>query len=91
VSEEDVYRSFIDTLGPDAEKYFEKKGGGKYMCNLKGINNMLLLSGGRTGPPLQEDNIEISPDCTCCGENYFSHRRQGENRDGTHVSFIGIR
>jgi len=65
------------------------QGNKKYMCDLKGINKMLLLTGGKT-PPLREENIEVSPDCTCCDERFFSHRRQGENRNGTHASFIGI-
>jgi hypothetical protein len=85
---DDVYAAFSlsDILGERAEEYFDVKNNGKYMCDLKGINKMLLMAAG-----LQEKNIEISPDCTCCDKSFFSHRRQGENRDGTHVSFIGVR
>ena len=65
----------------------------KYMCDLKGINKMLLLSDAQCAPlqdKIDENNIEISPDCTYCGEDlFFSHRRQGECR-GTLGAFIGL-
>ena len=81
----DFYADFVDTLGERIKVYFDEKDNGKYMCDLKGINKMLLLE------LLDEDNIEISPDCTCCEEEFFSHRRQGASRNGTHASFIGIK
>ena len=82
---EDFYKNFVDTLGGRVKIYFEEKAGGKYMCDLKGINKMLLCD------ILDEKNIEVSQNCTCCEENlFFSHRRQGEYR-GSHAAFIGIK
>ncbi|MCL2816531.1 MAG: peptidoglycan editing factor PgeF [Oscillospiraceae bacterium] len=84
---DDFYGNFVNILGERVKIYFTEKdikNNNKYMCDLKGINKMLLSE------LLDENNIEISPDCTCCEpDKYFSHRRQGENR-GTHASFIGI-
>jgi len=98
---EDFYKNFVNTLGERVRIYFEPVGDAhpgvpqkseqkKYMCDLKGINKMLLLEGDHIGSSLREDNIEISQSCTCCEEAFYSHRRQGENR-GTHVSFIGVK
>ena len=82
---EDFYKDFINTLGERVKIYFKEKDDGKYMCDLKGINKMLLLD------LLDEKNIEISDNCTCCEEDlFFSHRRQGEYR-GSHANFIGIK
>lgn len=81
---EDFYKDFTDTLGERVRIYFEIKDNGKYMCDLSGINKMLLLD------MLNEENIEISQNCTYCGKGlFFSHRRQGEYR-GSHAAFIGI-
>ena len=81
----DFYKNFVDTLGERVKIYFTEKNGGKYMCDLKGINKMFLSD------LLDEKNIEVSQNCTCCEEDmFFSHRRQGENR-GSHAAFIGIR
>ena len=86
---EEFYRNFTDNLGERVKIYFEekdKKDGGKYMCDLKGINKMLLSESNM----LIEENIEVSPDCTYCEEDlFFSHRRQGEHR-GSHAAFIGV-
>ena len=80
----DFYGNFVNTLGESVRIYFEEKENQKYMCDLKGINKMLLSEFA------DENNIEISRHCTCCEEElFFSHRRQGENR-GTHASFIGV-
>ncbi|MCL2772196.1 MAG: peptidoglycan editing factor PgeF [Oscillospiraceae bacterium] len=81
----DFYENFADILGDEVIIYFDKKSDGKYHCDLKGINKMLLLK------ELREENIDISQNCTCCEENiFFSHRRQGEFR-GTHAAFIGVK
>jgi hypothetical protein len=83
----EFYENFVNTLGERVKIYFDEKAGGKYMCDLKGVNKMLLLD----VPGIREENIEISQSCTCCEENlFFSHRRQGEYR-GTHAAFIGLR
>lgn len=43
---------------------------GKPHANLGKMNRELLISAG-----VREENIDISPDCTCCNtETYFSHR-----------------
>ena len=100
---EEFYKNFADTIGERVKNYFSKtparcdghplyeRGQGeipdkqKYMCDLKGINKMLLLD------LLDENNIEVSQNCTYCEEDlFFSHRRQGEYR-GSHAAFIGIR
>jgi len=79
--------NFLRVLGGRVEPYFAPKGGGKHMCDLPGINVGLLseLFGGEN-----IGNIEVSKHCTCCGEGFFSHRRQGERR-GTHAAFIGLK
>lgn len=92
VSKEDVFDSFVNSLGGEAEAYFEKSQksqkndkNNKYYCDLKGINKMLLEK------VLKPENIIVSQNCTWCEENlFFSHRRQGEYR-GTHAAFIGIK
>jgi len=84
---EDFYKNFIDTLGERVKIYFTGKDNQnqKYMCDLKGINKMLLSD------LLDEKNIEVSGNCTCCEKDlFFSHRRQGEHR-GSHAAFIGIK
>ena len=82
---EEFYKNFIDNLGGGVKIYFEEKDNGKYMCDLKGINKMLLTD------MLGEKNIEVSQSCTYCEESlFFSHRRQGEYR-GSHAAFIGIK
>ena len=81
---EEFYKDFADIFGGQVKIFFKEKGNGKYMCDLKGINKMLLLD------LLVEKNIEISQNCTYCEEDlFFSHRRQGERR-GSHAAFIGI-
>ena len=81
----EFYNNFINTMGNQVKIYFTEKDDGKYMCDLKGINKMLLLD------LIDENNIEVSQNCTCCEEElFFSHRRQGEYR-GSHASFIGMR
>ncbi|MCL1859394.1 MAG: peptidoglycan editing factor PgeF [Oscillospiraceae bacterium] len=85
----EFYKNFTDILGDRVKIYFKEKDNSnnknnKYMCDLKGVNKMLLLD------LLGEKNIEISQNCTYCEEElFFSHRRQGEYR-GTHAAFIGI-
>ncbi len=54
---------------------FTPKGGGKYMLELTEIIGRQLISAG-----IPDAQIDIIPDCTCCNEDYFSHRRMGVNR-----------
>ena len=82
---DDFYESFVNTLGERIKIHFDEKGKGKYMCDLKSINKMLLLD------LLPEENIEISQNCTYCEkELFFSYRRQGQHT-GAHAAFIGIK
>jgi len=83
----DFRENFVNALGERVEPHFAPKGGGKYMCDLPGINVGLLgeLLGGEN-----IENIEAAKNCTCCEEGFFSHRRQGEQR-GTHAAFIGLK
>lgn len=58
----------------------------KYFCDLVGINKRLLINIG-----LQECNIDIIDECTCClHEKYFSHRYTNGNR-GTMLSVISMK
>ena len=82
---DDFYENFANTLGERVKIYFEEKPDGKYMCDLKGVNKMLLSDF------LDEENIEVSQNCTCCEKDrFFSYRRQGEHM-GSHASFIGVK
>ena len=89
---EEFYRIFRDIHGLCVCKYFRRdelrsSAGQKYMCDLKGLNKMLLVEFGG----LDAKNTEVSQNCTCCEKDlFFSHRRQGENR-GSHAAFIGAR
>lgn len=81
----DVYDNFINKLGSDMKIFFESKPAQKYMCDLKAINQFLLMR------KLSLENIEISENCTCCEPDlFYSHRRDGEYR-GTHAAFISIK
>jgi YfiH family protein len=53
------------------KKYIQKREGKNYL-DLQTLNFDQLLQYG-----IPEKNIEISPVCTCCNENYFSYRREG--------------
>ncbi len=54
---------------PGWELYWLDRSGN---INLKEINRRIALVEG-----VRPENIEISGDCTCCGEGYFSYRRDG--------------
>ena len=88
---EEFFRDFVNTIGTETEIYFNEIPGGKYMCDLKCINKMLLETILNSDTSNNSNNIEISQNCTCCEENlFYSHRRQGGFR-GTHASFIGVK
>ena len=53
------------------DKYVIKRGESFYL-DLQTLNLDQLKSVG-----VKEENIEISPVCTCCDKNYFSYRRDG--------------
>ena len=63
-------------LGADAEGIYREIGGGKYLVDLKEANARRLLQLG-----LQREQIDISPECTCCShDSYWSHRYTKGNR-----------
>ncbi len=76
-------------VGYDVAKHFvgygntvAPKDNGKYLLDLKRVNAMQLLDAG-----LKEENIEISPMCTSCDNEYFfSYRKEG----GTKGRFMSI-
>ena len=77
----EVYEAVADILGEEVERYADKKTDGKYMLDLKGINEHLLRRAG-------VKNIEISEECTKCShDKYWSHRATGGKR-GTQCSCI---
>jgi len=90
----EFFDNFVNILGCEVKVYFEEKSGcelRKYYCDLKGVNKMLLENILNPGKSNNNNNIEVSRNCTCCEENlFYSHRRQGDFR-GTHASFIGIK
>lgn len=64
---EDVPEALLETFGPEAETYIEKRGE-KYFPDLKAINALALRRAGVT-------EIEISTDCTYCRpDRFWSHR-----------------
>ena len=69
-------------FGSEVERFIRKdpkaEKPGKFLVNLKAINAWRLL---KTGLP--NDNIAISPECTCCRpEKYWSHRFTKGERGG---------
>ncbi len=56
---------------------------GKYSVDLGGIVKKQFISCG-----LKENNIEISPECTYCNENYFSFRRDKPERVVSQIAYI---
>ena len=58
-----------------SEEYIIEMGGGKYNIDLWTANKELLIYSG-----IAEENISMLCQCTCCLEEYFSHRRDGDKR-----------
>ena len=65
---EDVWEPFLQAWG-HLENCFDAQ---NMTIDLKQINRYQLLEAG-----IQEVNLDISPDCTCCNRDYFSFRRDG--------------
>lgn len=77
----EVYESVSALLGTDSEHFAFKKADGKYMIDLKGINQFLL---NRVGVR----NVSVSDECTkCSSTKYWSHRATNGRR-GTQCSCI---
>lgn len=83
-----VSKEFLEVFQKDVgawtKDYFFTKNG-KLTCDLKNINKASLLAAG-----IREENIFVSPECTCCNEDYYSHRRTGLKR-GSMAAFAGIK
>lgn len=65
---------------------FKKGENGKFPFNLQQFCvNQLIYFG------VSKDSIEVSPDCTCCNEYYFSYKSEGKNREGSNIAIFGYR
>ncbi len=65
---------------------FEKsKNSGKYMLDIAKVIKHQLINEG-----VLEDSVDVIDHCTCCNDDFFSHRRMGINR-GTGGGIIGMR
>ncbi len=65
------------------QKYVIDREGGFYL-DLQTLNKDQLLDAG-----VEEKNISISNDCSCCSEEYFSYRREGLT--GRFAGVIGLK
>jgi len=80
------YEKFRNQFGDRIDKYFVAPHGSKPHCDLKRINEALLVKAG-----VQIRNIDVSDLCTACNPKlFYSHRISGEKR-GTMASFIGMK
>jgi len=70
--DEPVMRIFADAF-PDVEAITYRKATGKYHIDLWHIMCAQLMEAG-----IQPENITVTAQCTCCGEGYFSFRRDGK-------------
>lgn len=57
----------------------------KWFLDLQAVNRRQLMSRG-----VRDDHISDCGICTCCGDKYFSYRRQGK-KAGRHLSLLRIR
>lgn len=80
---DDFYDKFVEN---DARysSCFKRFGNKYHFDNGKAIEITLIDCG------IKAENISISKTCTCCDDNFFSHRRQGYNR-GSLASFIVLK
>ena len=77
---EDVYKSLFSTIKNKDGLFMVKNS--KFFVNLKGINKQQLLECG-----IKENNIDVCPYCTACGEKlFFSYRY--ENKTGYRHSAV---
>jgi hypothetical protein len=74
-----------EVAGKFDPRYATQSSNNKTHLNLKRYNKDLLTRAG-----IEEYNIEISPACTICNEDYHSHRRDRE-RSGRMLAVIGVR
>lgn len=85
----EVGEDFIEAVAEARGRHFADEHitikDGKYFADIAGMNAHLLLDEG-----LNEENLDISGECTCCNPSlYHSHRATGGKR-GTMGAVIGI-
>ena len=68
----------------ELDTYIKEIAPARYHVNLQGINAHALHRRG-----LKPENIEVAPICTCCHEEFFSHRRMKTQR-GLSAALIRI-
>jgi len=69
----------------DVSRAIEEKNNGKYMLNLKLINQLILQKYG-----LLEKNISVSHYCTGCRTDLFFSHRMEKGRTGRMLGYIGL-
>lgn len=82
---EDVFSAARDAMSKDADRFFAFKDNGKYMADISGVNEYMLVRCGIS--PSNIENLRL-----CTYENprlFFSHRYSGGKR-GTMLSVISI-
>jgi hypothetical protein len=79
----EVPQAMKEIAGNDAEQFFFMLESGKFMVDLKGFNEYLLVKAG-----LRDRNISVSDECTMCSsDKYWSHR-QTHGQRGSQASII---
>ena len=69
---------FVEKFGEDlCRGCFTLRESGKYHCDLRACNRMLLEALG-----VPAEHIEVSPFCTCCDPGQFHSHRAAQKRDG---------
>ena len=69
----------------DIEAGWSRKENGKYMLNLKEINEQILRKAG-----ILPTHIEITNLCTSCQQEWFFSHRRDKGRSGRMASWIGM-
>ena len=81
----EVRRAAESRLGAVPLAAFRENGEGRFLCDLKEANRLLLLSA-----EILPEHIDVCPLCTHCrGDLFYSHRASGGRR-GTMMSVVGL-
>lgn len=81
---EDFYNIVREKLGQNYDdKYIIKSESGKLFADISEINKDMLLSCG-----VPEENIDVSPLCTCCSPDLFYSHRASRGKRGAMMSVI---
>ena len=81
----DVYEAALACMGSDADLFFVKKQGGKYLADVRGANLYLLKRAG-----VSTDNIEMIDVCTYEQPELFWSHRYTKGERGTMLSVITL-